>query len=292
MNESARPADKALVRASFDRAAAAYDDSAVLQREVAARLVQRLDFMRIEPQRILDLGTGTGVVAEALLKRYPKAQVYALDLAPGMLQRARRRGSWRRRPLCICGDAEALPVASGSLDLIVSSLTLQWCTDLGKVFEGFLRALRPEGLALFSSFGPDTLKELRQSWAAVDGRSHVNDFVDMHDLGDALVHAGFADPVMDMEYFTLTYPRVEGLMRDLKAIGAHNVTAGRARGLTGKGRLRTLAAAYDRYRTADGLLPATYEVVYGHAWAPKQRPQRADASGAVRVPLSAIERKR
>jgi malonyl-CoA O-methyltransferase len=291
MNEQALPTDKGAIRESFGRAAAAYDRSAVLQREVGDRLLGRLDLVRLEPRRVLDLGAGTGAATEQLLKRYPKAEVYALDLAPAMLQHARRRGSWRRRPRCLAADAEALPFREGSFDLIFSNLALQWCVDLPRLFQGLLRVLRPEGLLMFSSFGPDTLKELRDSWAAVDGHSHVNRFVDMHDLGDALVHARFADPVMDMEQITVTYPRVEGLMRDLKNIGAHNVTAGRPRGLTGKGRFKVMAEAYERYRDGEGRLPATYEVVYGHAWAPHTRPQRADASGAVHVPLTTIKRR-
>ncbi|MGD8617251.1 MAG: malonyl-[acyl-carrier protein] O-methyltransferase BioC, partial [Gammaproteobacteria bacterium] len=143
------------------------------------------------------------------------------------------------------------------------------------------RVLRPGGLLLFTTLGPDTLRELRDSWAAVDGYSHVNLFLDMHDVGDRLVRARFADPVMDVERLTLTYPDVWKLMRDLKQVGAHNVTTGRPRGLMGKSHMRRLGAAYERYRT-DGVLPASYEVVHGHAWA---------ASDEVSVPLERLRRR-
>lgn len=283
--------EKAQVRTAFDRAAATYDEAAVLQREVAARLLERLEVVKLEPGRVLDLGSGTGFVTADLKTRYQAAELWAVDLAPAMLQRTRRHGSWRRRVRCVCGDAEALPLRTESVDLVVSNLALQWCEDLDRAFAECMRVLRPGGLLMFSSFGPDTLRELRESWAAADGYSHVNAFVDMHDIGDALVRERFADPVMDVEHFTVTYPEVQGLMRDLKCIGAHNVTGGRSRGLTGRQRLRRMAQAYERFRDPQGRLPATYEVVYGLAWVPEAKPQRRDAAGAVHVPLNQIGRR-
>ncbi len=171
----------------------------------------------------------------------------------------------------ICGDLEALPLQSGSVDLLWSSLALQWCNDLDATFSGMRRVLAPNGLLMFSTFGPDTLKELRQAFSQVDGYSHVSRFQDMHDIGDALMRAGFAEPVMDMEHFTLTYDTASGLMRDLKALGAHNATRGRRQGLAGKSAWKRMEAAYEKLRQ-DGRLPATYEVIYGHAWAPNQLP--------------------
>jgi malonyl-CoA O-methyltransferase len=283
--------DKAQLRRAFGRAAACYDEAAVLQREVGERLLGRLDLMRVQPRRILDIGCGTGVATRALMKRYPKAQVVALDLSTAMLGQARRRAPLLRRLPAVCADAERLPLLPGSVDMVFSNLTLQWCHDLNRAFAGFLRCLRPEGLALFSTFGPDTLKELRRSWAAVDRRTHVNAFVDMHDIGDALVRAGFADPVMEAEAFTLTYDSARDLMRDLKTIGAHNVSAGRPRGMTGKRALAAMEAAYEGFRDADGRLPATYEVVYGHAWAPRELPQRRGAAGEAFVPVGRIGRR-
>ncbi|MFN2308282.1 MAG: malonyl-ACP O-methyltransferase BioC [Gammaproteobacteria bacterium] len=285
--------DKRGVRASFERAAADYDRVAVLQREVGARLLERLAILRLAPQQILDLGTGTGHIAHAALKRYPGARVLALDIAEGMLAQARRRSGWWRRPRFVCGDIERLPFATHSVDMVLSNLTLQWCNDLAATCAEFRRVLRPGGTLLFTSFGPDTLGELRASWAAVDHYTHVNGFLDMHDVGDALVRAGLIEPVLDVERFTLTYPDVQGLVRDLKTLGAHNLTAGRARGLTGRGRWQGLRDTYETFRV-DGQLPATYEVVYGHAWAPgpgTDRPPRA-ASATVSVPLAALVRPR
>lgn len=266
--------DKARVRAAFSRAAARYDAAAVLQGEVRNRLLERLDLVKIQPQVILDIGAGTGHGSVALLQRYKKAEVIAVDMAHGMLLETRRRNSswrlWQKTPTLICGDAERLPFADGCADLIFSNLTLQWCNDLDHAFKEFRRILKPGGLLMFTTFGPDTLRELRQSWSCVDGFNHINAFIDMHDIGDAMMRARLAAPVvMDVEHFTLTYATLRHLMSDLKTIGAHNVTAGRARGLTGKGRMQALHAAYEQYRR-DDVLPATYEIVYGHAWAPEQ----------------------
>ena len=257
--------DKMQARRSFESAAAAYDQAAALQQEVGQRLTQRLDLVKMQPDRILDLGSGTGHCIPGLFARYKKAQVVALDIALPMLEHARKRGRWLRRPRCICADAERLPFADSRFDLVFSNLMLQWCVELEAVFAELQRVLRPGGLLLFTSFGPDTLSELRGSWQQVDGYSHVNAFPDMHDVGDALVRARFADPVMDVERITVTYPDVWKLMRELKQIGAHNVTAGRPRGLTGKARMQRLVGAYEQYRS-QGVLPASYEIVNGHAW--------------------------
>jgi malonyl-CoA O-methyltransferase len=280
---STGPIDKRSARRAFDQAAADYDQAAVLQREIADRMLERLDYVRLEPRVVLDLGAGTGYAVEALQRRYRKARVLALDFSLAMLRSASRRGSWLRRPRCVCADAEALPLADGCVDLIFSNATLQWCNDLDHTFRELLRVLRPGGLLMFTTFGPDTLKELRSAWAAVDGYSHVSPFPDMHDLGDALVRARFAEPVMDAERLTVTYPTVRGLMGDLKLLGARNATVGRPRGLTGRERLRAVEAAYEAHRR-DGSLPASYEVVYGHAWAPIQRP----VADGVAIPISAI----
>lgn len=261
--------DKRRVRATFDRAASGYDDAAPLQHEICDRLLERLDWVKVAPRRILDAGTGTGRGARGLRRRYRGAVVHGLDLSPGMLQEARRQAGWWRRPGWVCGDLESLPLADASLDLVFSSLALQWCNDLDRALEDFRRVLAPDGLLMFTTFGPDTLKELRLAWEAADtGHVHVNAFMDMHDIGDALVRAGFADPVMDMEMVTVTYPDLRSLMADLRAIGATNANIGRGRGLTPRARLRKAEAAYEAFRLPDGRLPATYEVVYGHAWAP------------------------
>ena len=276
---SAYRLDKRQARQAFERAAQTYDAAAVLQQEVGRRLMDRLDLIRLQPARILDLGAGTGAFSKALLRRYRQAEVFALDIAFNMLRRARRRGGWLRKPLCVCGDAECLPFADDSVDFIFSNLALQWCLDLEPVFTELRRVLAPGGLLMFTTFGPDTLKELRASWEVVDGYTHVNAFIDMHDIGDALLRTRWAEPVMDTERLTVTYREVRTLMEDLKHQGAHNVTAGRQRGLTGKRRLRAFMQAYEGYRR-EGLLPASYEVVYGHAWSPR------DKTGAGRVAVS------
>ncbi len=182
--------DKSLARRAFERAAATYDAAAALQNEVGSRLVERLDFIRMQPRRILDLGAGTGVFTRVLGRRYRRADVTALDIAPAMLQQARARGGWwRRAPRCVCGDAEALPFADASFDFIFSNLMLQWCVDLPAALRELRRVLAPGGLLMFTTLGPDTLGELRASWSAVDGYTHVNPFIDMHDVGDALLLA-------------------------------------------------------------------------------------------------------
>lgn len=274
--------EKQQSRRSFARAAERYDTAAALQQEVASRLLERLELVKIEPRRVLDLGCGTGQAIPALMSRYRGAEIVALDSAQPMLQRARTRGRWLRRARCVCADAERLPLADASFDLVFSNLMLQWCGDLDRTFADLQRILRPGGLLIFTSFGPDTLGELRASWAQADERPHVNAFLDMHDVGDALVRSRFADTVMDVERLTVTYPDVWALMRELKAIGAHNVTAGRARGLTGRGRLRKMADAYEAFRR-DGVLPASYEVVHGHAWA-------CGEGAEVTIPLEVLRR--
>ena len=270
--DAAYALEQAKTRSGFDRAAQSYDAAAVLQREVGERLLERLDLVRMQPERVVDLGCGTGKITEQLLKRYKKAQVTGLDLALSMVQMTRTKGGWLRRPGGICADVAQLPLKPDSVDMMISNLMLQWCNDLPAVFSELAQALRPEGLLMFSTFGPDTLKELRSSWGQVDGYTHTSRFVDMHDVGDALLQAGFRDPVVDMEVITLTYADVSGLLRDLKSIGANNATAGRNRGLTGKQRMQSFYQAYEQFRRADGKYPATYEVIYGHAWAPDITP--------------------
>lgn len=268
--------DKRQVRSAFSKAAARYDAAAVLQREVCVRMLEKLDVIKLQPGRVLDVGSGTGWGTRQLGERYPKADVTALDIAIGMLQHARGTSSWwkklfgEKRESYLCADVEALPVASGSVDMIWSNLALQWCNDLPATFVELRRALKVDGLLMFSSFGVDTLRELRTAFDGVDGHSHLSRFADMHDIGDMLVNAGFADPVMEMERITLTYDDVRSVMQDLKSIGAHNATAGRATGMMGKAAWQRVMENYEKLRR-DGKLHATFEIIYGHAWksAPK-----------------------
>jgi malonyl-CoA O-methyltransferase len=280
------------VRDSFAGAAATYDASAVLQTQVRDELLARLDVLRMQPGIVLDLGAGTGQATIALKRRYPASRVVAVDLAHGMLLQARKRQTLLRRFDRVVGDAAALPLGSATIDMVFSSLMLQWCNDPDQVLRECRRVLRPGGVLHFTTLGPDTLVELRKSWQAADpGHAHVNRFIDMHDLGDALTRAGFAEPVLDVERYTLTYDDARGLMRDLKAIGAHNATAGRARGLTGKATLGRMLDAYEGFRR-DGKLPATYEVVYAQAWCPTG-PARTprSSSGEVVIPIGKIGRR-
>jgi malonyl-CoA O-methyltransferase len=268
--------DRRALRRSFERAAATYDAAAVLQNEVCQRMLGRLDFVKQDPAVILDAGCGTGNALGALARRYPAARVIALDIALHMAERARARTPrWRRllgraAPIALCADVEHLPVATASCTLVWSNLVLQWVDDPASSFAEMHRVLTPGGLLMFSTFGPDTLKELRSAYDGTDRHVHVNRFIDMHDLGDMLSHCGFADPVMDMEQITLTYSAVRGLMRDLKAIGARNLMRGRPAGLSGKHALATVVQRYEAFRR-EGRLPATFEIVYGHAWKPQPR---------------------
>jgi malonyl-CoA O-methyltransferase len=276
--------DKKEVARAFGRAASNYDAHAVLQREVMTRLDERLGLMNIVPGWVLDAGCGTGLGLRMLQARYPKADIVGLDLAMPMLQVARGHeanpglpGFIRRllpntpaRPAHLCADIERLPFKTSSIDLIWSSLALQWVGDLDAAFKELHRAIAPNGLLLFATFGPDTLKELRQAFAKVDGGTHVSRFIDMHDIGDMLVHAGFQHPVMEMELLTLTYADLKSMLLDLKGIGAHNATSDRARGMMGKSAWLRLEQAYETFRR-ERRLPATYEVIYGHAWAGDKR---------------------
>jgi malonyl-CoA O-methyltransferase len=277
--------DKRQVRRAFEQAAATYDAAAVLQHEVCGRALERLDYIRLEPAAILDAGSGTGNAFAGLSKRYPRARIVALDIASSMLARGRsRQTKWKsllsRRPwpAAVCGDIEQLPLAAASVGMVWSNLALQWARDLQQALGEMHRVLAPGGVLMFSTFGPDTLKELRGAYVGTDRHTHVNRFIDMHDIGDMLVKAGFADPVMDMEVFTLTYADVRELMHDLKAIGAHNVTQGRPAGLSGKSLLRSVVHNYEKLRH-DGRLPASFEVIYGHAW--KAQPRLSPGGRAV-----------
>ena len=264
MNDITRYQQQA-VRKSFGNAAKTYDEAAVLQREVATRMLERLEYITATPKRILDLGCATGEYSARLAKMYKGAQVFSLDIAMPMLKEVKRRSTWRRPLRTVCGDIQALPIADNSIDLIFSSLALQWCSSLDDVFNEFRRVLKPGGFVMFSTFGPDTLKELRVSWSVVDSEKHVHDFIDMHDIGDAMLRAGLSQPVMDVETITLTYKDAYDLMRELKDIGAHNIAQTRSRNITSKSRLQAVVKAYEQFRV-DGVLPASYEVVYGHAW--------------------------
>ena len=287
--------NKQLVARSFGQAAAHYDEVAVLQRQTGDELLERLSLVTLQPDRILDLGAGTGRNLTLLAQRYPKAEIVAIDLAKEMLQQARAHYRQQQgfkywlpntsKPHYLLGDAEHLPLADNSVDLVFANLTLQWC-DPRNSFAEVQRVLRPDGLLMFTSLGPDTLTELRQSWATVDDYPHVNMFYDMHDIGEAMASSGLAEPVLDTDRYTLTYETALALMTDLKTLGAHNVNTDRRRGLTGKAALQKVAKAYEVFRS-DTLLPATYEVIYGHAWGGQVKQYNFD--GEVRISIDQIQ---
>jgi malonyl-CoA O-methyltransferase len=290
--------DHRQVRRAFSRAAHGYDNAAALQREVASRLMEQLDYLddpalnRAPPQVVLDVGCGPAHATVAMQKRWPKAQVVALDLAQPMLQEARRNaGGWRpfsRRPDPVCADARALPLRDGSVDVLFSNLCLQWVEDLPAVFAGFRRVLKPDGLMLVSTFGPDTLHELRGAFADADNIPHVSPFASIAQFGDALIAAGFKNPVLDRDEFVMDHADLGDLMRELRTLGATNANVDRRRSLTGRARFARAAQAYEPWRR-NGKLPATWEVIYAHAWGPQPgTPIRVGGVDEVQVPVSRI----
>ena len=228
---------------------------------------------------------------DGLKRRYPRARVIALDLSFGMLTEARRHQRLWRRFARVCADAQRLPLAGASVDLVFSNLMLQWCQPLDAAFAEVRRVLKPAGFFAFSTFGPATLQELRAAWAAADDLNHVNHFIDVHDVGEALVRAALSEPVLDVDRYEATYPDALALMRELKTIGAHNVTAGRPRTLRGRARLARMQRAYEGARH-EGVLPATFEVIYGAAWGAVGRLAAPAAGGAVRIAPGSIGRAR
>ncbi|MBN2865897.1 MAG: malonyl-ACP O-methyltransferase BioC [Thiotrichales bacterium] len=299
LKHSTPPVNRSHIKQHFSHAAPTYDEAAILQKTVAERVDERLALTTLDPRVIVDIGAGTGLLTEKVIQRYPQASVIAIDLSLAMLKHAeqrlkKRKFNWLPQSIwqnngatLLNADAYALPLADNSVDLLVSNLMLQWCDDLDSVFAEFRRVLRPEGLIMFTTFGPDTLKELKQAWAITDGvDAHVNQFVDMHDIGDALIRNGFGQPVMDVEHFTLTYDKPMGVLKDLKAIGATNASLNRSKGLMGKQRFHNMLEAYETLRS-EGKIPATYEVVHGHAWAAQEviKGPARDRAGLVEISL-------
>jgi malonyl-CoA O-methyltransferase len=283
--------DPRQVARAFNHAAAGYAANAAFQDEIAARLDERLELVRLAPRRILEVGAGCGNGVGLLSRRYPQAGIYALDLAVDMLRAGRRHLEDQNHVRHVCANAGKLPIADRSMDLIFSNLALQWCNDLEAVFREFHRVLKIDGLLMFTTLGPDTLKELRASWAQIDDGVHVNAFIDMHNIGDAMIRAGFAGPVLDVEEVTLTYADVPALMRELKLLGAHNIAAGRAHGLSSRRRLQQMISVYERFRRSDGRIPSTQEIIYGHGWAPPAGARPQDGSTVATFPLSQLRRR-
>jgi malonyl-CoA O-methyltransferase len=295
MNVPGQFVDTQQVRRNFSRAAAGYDDVAVLQREIGSRMLERLDYVKIAPQRVLDLGCGSGASLLALGERYRDALVLGADFSEAMLGVARGQRSqlhWllpfmrKRQAALLAADAQALPFKPGGFDLLWSNLMLHWLDDPLPVLREMQRTLSVGGLLMFSTFGPDTLKELRASFS--DGGAHTQRFADMHDYGDMLLECGFSDPVMDAEVLTVTYASFDDLLRDLRQGGASCAMVDRRRGLTGRAVWQAARAAYEQ-RRHDGRLPATVEVVYGHAW---KAPAKITADGSAIVRFDPKQRLR
>lgn len=281
------------LRRSFGRAAAGYAEVAVLQREVEARLLEQLDYLDDRrPARVLDLGSGPGRASGAMKKRWPKSEVIALDLALPMLRQVPKHTRFWRPVRRICANAAQLPLADGSVDVVFSSLCLQWLADLPAVLAELRRVLSEDGLLVFSTFGPDTLVELREAYLAAGERQPpVSPFAAIQQVGDALMAAGFRNPVLDRDRYTLTYPDVRSLLQELRAIGAGDARVQRPRGLGGKARYAAMAAAYDDLRR-DGVLPSTWEVITALAWAPAAgAPRREGAMDVVAFPVDRIPRR-
>ena len=245
------------VRKSFNKASSVYNENAFLQNEIAGRLSEKLKVISINAETIIDLGSGTGFISEKTAKLFPNSRLICVDFAQQALVKNTQK-------LKVCADSIQLPFKSNSVDFIVSNLMMQWCTDLKALFDECHRVLKPQGLILFTTFGPETLKELKRSWSVVDNEAHVNEVVDMHDIGDQMIQSGFQSPIMEMEKITLTYEKVLDLMKDLKGIGAQSVE-NRSKSLTGKTKFKKMLEMYESYRE-NGKIPATYEVIYGHAW--------------------------
>ena len=279
--------DKALVRRSFECAASSYDQAAAVQRQMSDELVDRLSVIKIDPENILDVGCGTGYALSGLQQRFPAADFIMFDFAKNMLQRmtpSQTASTYR-----VCGDAAVMPISSASIDMVFCNAMLHWC-DYMAVFDEFLRVLKPQGLLMFATFGPDTLKELRAASRQVVTSAHVLDFSDMHNLGDALVERQFNTPVMDVDYVKITHKDVKSILRDLKAIGARDAMQILSGGPLGKNEYAEFKQACEEFRNAQGLLESTCEIVYGHAWAPEELNIK-EAAGEVAVPLERILRR-
>ena len=249
----------------FERAATDYDSYAVLQRKIGEEMIDRLQVVNIDPRLVVDVGCGTGFCTRELDRLWRSSRTLGIDLAAAMVKQAKGHNRWLRKQSYLQADAVSLPLPGASVDLVFSNLMLQWCDPMAS-FAEFRRVLNDGGLLMFSTFGPDTLRELRTAWAMIDDRPHVIEFADMHDHGDALLHSGFREPVMDVDHFTLTYSDVLGLLRDLHGIGSRNINPARSAGLMGRGVLARLERAYQQFADNEQRLPASYEVVYGHAW--------------------------
>jgi malonyl-CoA O-methyltransferase len=273
------------VRRAFRKAAARYASADFLHAEIRTRLLERLEPVLLDPGTVLDLGAGPPQATGDLARRYPQARLLAIEAVPEML------GAGAERWLPVCADAARLPLPAACADLAVANMLLHWCEDPQAVLSEARRVLRYPGLFGFSTLGPDSLRELRSAWAKVDSYGHVHDFADMHNIGDALIRAGFAEPVLDTERITITYRDIDRLATDLRAVGAGNVAERRARGLTTPARWAAMTRAYEGSRNAEGLFPVTIEVIYALAWTGETPVSFRDEAGGIVIPLGSLQRR-
>lgn len=273
---------------AFNRRATEYEQASMVQQEIGSRLIERLQYLKIAPQRILDLGCGTGYFSRELTLLYPKAQVVSVDLAHAMLLETKKKQGWRRRWPLIAADMKQLPFVSGSFDLVFSNQVIHWGQPLAAVFRELNRVMQVNGCLMFTTLGPDTFDELKTAWSGVDSYAHANEFIDMHDMGDCLMSEQFLDPVMDMELLTVHYKSLTQLLQALKSQGVKNIHAQRSRGLMGKNTWSQFEQNYSKLRTEQGKFPLGYEVVYGHAWKGEQR--KTDKGIETLIPLSILRR--
>ncbi|MFI4919213.1 MAG: malonyl-ACP O-methyltransferase BioC [Legionellales bacterium] len=271
---------------AFNKQAAEYDAAAKVQQEIGARLFERLQYLKIAPKRILDLGCGPGSFSRQLALMYPKAQIVGLDFAHAMLVQAKQKQSWRCKWSLINADMNNMPFSNGMFDLVFANQVIHWSNPLGSVFRELNRVMNVNGCLMFTTLGPDTFKELKAAWASVDEHAHVNDFVDMHDVGDFLMAEQFLEPVIDMEVLSVHYETLPKLLRALKNQGVKNINPQRKQGLTGTSSWNKFVHNYETMRTEKGKYPLTYEVVYGHAWKGEQR--KTDKGIETMIPVSKL----
>ncbi len=274
---------------AFNHQASDYDRVAVAQHEIGERLLSRLQYMKLVPKRILDLGCGTGSFTRQLRLKYPKAQVIGLDLAFDMLLQAQKKQTWRKKWNLVLADMAHLPFENGLFDLVFANQVLHW-GSMQEIFRELNRVMKPNACLMFSTLGPDTFKEIKLAWSGVNHYAHVNEFVDMHDVGDLLLAEQFVEPVVDMEMLTLHYKSVALLAQSLKRQGVKNVHRDRNKGLTSKAAWDRFEKNYQSLQTEQGKYPLSYEVIYGQAW--KSAPRQIQQGDETWIPISGIRRHR
>ncbi len=272
---------------TFNRHAYQYEQVAKIQYEIGARLFERLDYLKIKPRYILDIGCGPGVFSQQLKKYYPDAHVVGFDLAYSMLKQAKTKQGWLNKWPLVAGDMTTMPFAAGTFDLVFANQVVHWAPSLPGLMGEINRVMNAGGCLMFSTLGPDTFCELRQAWANIHHHAHTNDFIDMHDIGDILLSERFLDPVVDMEILMAHYSTLADLLHALKAQGVRNINSKRNPGLTGRQSWKYFEENFSTLRTEQGKFPLTYEVVYGHAWKGEQR--RLGKGTETLIPVSELK---